>query len=425
MEAQQSDKISVASKRSSRSSTASSSSLIRARAKAEAARTHLAFAEQEAKAKIERAAKEAEHQKEKADREATYQLEKAKKDVELEALTIRREAAMAEAEAAVWEAADGMEKYMLVDEVGPSEEDKMRRTKEYITSHFDPHSYKGHPSNDPPAQPAIKATQSTCQPPDLYVPPGVKIENQAPHGESDQQRGSKVNHTDSNRSAQPFYPQRAPTAPYTGPMVEHLAQYLARRDLVSSSLYQFDDQPEHYRAWQSSYISASQGLGLTATEELDLMTKWLGKESGNHVKRLRSVYITNPVIALTKAWERLQECYAAPEIIEKALFDRLDNFPRVSAKEQTKLRELADLLMEVQCAKEDGYLPALSYLDTARGIEPIVGKLPYGLQEKWISVGSKHKEENRGRFPPFEFFSKFVCSEARKRNDPSFARVKY
>ena len=189
-------------------------------------------------------------------------------------------------------------------------------------------------------------------------------------------------------------------------MVEHLAQYLARRDLVSSSLYQFDDQPEHYRAWQSSYISATQGLGLTATEELDLMTKWLGKESGNHV---------------TKAWERLQECYAAPEIIEKALFDRLDNFPRVSAKEQTKLQELADLLMEVQCAKEDGYLPALSYLDTARGIEPIVGKLPYGLQEKWILVGSKHKEENRGRFPPFEFFSKFVCSEARKRNDPSFA----
>jgi hypothetical protein len=140
MEAQQSDKISVASKRSSRSSTASSSSLIRARAKAEAARTHLAFAEQEAKAKIERAAKEAEHQKEKADREATYQLEKAKKDVELEALTIRREAAMAEAEAAVWEAADGMEKYMLVDEVGPSEEDKMRRTKEYIRVFFCPYT---------------------------------------------------------------------------------------------------------------------------------------------------------------------------------------------------------------------------------------------------------------------------------------------
>ncbi|KAI7804924.1 hypothetical protein IRJ41_023810 [Triplophysa rosa] len=421
MEAKRSDKISVASKRSLRSSAASTSSLTRARAKVEAARTRLAFAEQEAKAKIERAAKEADHQREKADREATYQLEKTKKDAELEALTIRREAAIAEAEAAVWEAADATENYVVLNEVGPSEEDKMERTEEYITSHFNPQLYKGHLSTYSPAQAAIKASQSPSQPPGVYVPPSVKIENQAPHGESDRQRDSTMSHTNSNRSTQPFYPQGAPTASHSGPTTEHLAQYLARRDLVSSSLYQFDDQPEHYRAWQSSYNSATQGLGLTATEELDLMTKWLGRESSNHVKRLRSVYITNPFIALRKAWERLQECYAAPEIIEKALFERLDNFPRVSGKEQVKLRELADLLMEVQCAKEDGYLPALSYLDTARGIEPIVAKLPYGLQEKWISVGSKHKEENRGQFPPFEFFNKFVCSEARKRNDPSFA----
>ncbi|XP_051244002.1 uncharacterized protein LOC127356365 [Dicentrarchus labrax] len=321
MEAKQSDKISVASRRSSRSSSASTSSLIRARAKAEAARTRLAFAEQEAKAKIERAAKEAEHQKEKADREATYQLEKAKKDAELEALTIRREAAMAEAEAAVWEAADATENYVLLGEVGPSEEDKMLQTEEYITSHFNPQSYKGHPSTDSPAQAAIKASQSPSQPPGVYVPPSVKIENQAPHGESDRQRDSTMSHTNLNRSSQPFYPQSAPTTSHSGPTTEHLAQYLARRDLVSSSLYQFDDQPEHYRAWQSSYISATQGLGLTATEELDLMTKWLGRESSNHVKRLRSVYITNPFIALTKAWERLQERYAAPEIIEKALLN--------------------------------------------------------------------------------------------------------
>lgn len=190
---------------------------------------------------------------------------------------------------------------------------------------------------------------------------------------------------------------------------------------MSASLYEFDDKPENYRAWQSSYKNATQGLALTATEELDLMTRWLGKESSNQVKRLRSVHVASPDIALRKAWERLQECYAAPEVVKKALFTRLDKFPKVSAKENLKLRELADLLMEVQCAKEDGYFPGLSYLDTARGIEPIVAKLPYGLQEKWISAGSKYKEENGGRFPPFEFFTRFICYEAKKRNDPSFA----
>lgn len=37
-----------------------------------------------------------------------------------------------------------------------------------------------------------------------------------------------------------------------------------------------------------------------------------------------SVHITNPVIAPKKVWERFQECYAAPKIIEKALFNSLD-----------------------------------------------------------------------------------------------------
>lgn len=150
------------------------------------------------------------------------------------------------------------------------------------------------------------------------------------------------------------------------------------------------------------------------------MTKWLGKESSEQVKRLCSVHVGNPQAALRKAWERLRECYAAPEIIEKSMFQRLENFPKISAKDNVKLRDLGDLLMEIQGAKEDGYLTGLTYLDTSRGISPIIEKLPFALQEKWISAGSWYKEQNQGRFPPFEYFSDFVCSEAKKRNDPSF-----
>lgn len=96
------------------------------------------------------------------------------------------------------------------------------------------------------------------------------------------------------------------------------------------------------------------------------MTKWLGKESSNHVKCIRSVHITNPNIALKSVWEQLKECYAALEIIEKSLFKWLENFQNISKMENARLREF-DLLMEVQC-KEDGYLPAISYLNTLRGM---------------------------------------------------------
>ena len=132
------------------------------------------------------------------------------------------------------------------------------------------------------------------------------------------------------------------------------------------------------------------------------------------------MHVNNPNLALDKAWERLRESYAAPEVIERSMFQRLDNFPKISAKDHLKLRELGDLLTEIQGAKEDGYLAGLSYLDTSRGIGPIVDKLPYGLQEKWVSAGSRYKEGNNRRFPPFEYFCNFISYEAKKRNDPSF-----
>ncbi len=204
------------------------------------------------------------------------------------------------------------------------------------------------------------------------------------------------------------------------PPMEEFAKFLARRELVTTGLSKFDDTPESFRAWESSFLSATQGSGLTYSEELDLLIKWLGKESSEHVKRIRSVHVTNPQAALYLSWERLQKCYATPEIVESVLFKRLDSFPRLSVKDNVKLRELSDLLMELQAAKNEGHFPGLSYLDTPRGIKPIVEKLPPGLQEKWLLIGSRYKEEHRVTFLPFSFFVEFAHGQAKARNDPSF-----
>lgn len=94
-------------------------------------------------------------------------------------------------------------------------------------------------------------------------------------------------------------------------------------------------------------------------------------------------------------------------MIENALFKCLDSFPRL--KENIKLRELGDLLIELLSAKEDAYLPGLSYLYTPRGINPIVEKFPLNLQEKWLSVSSKYKEEHRVSFPHWLPPIPFLC----------------
>ena len=92
------------------------------------------------------------------------------------------------------------------------------------------------------------------------------------------------------------------------------------------------------------------------------------------------------------AWQRLNKKYGSPEAIEASLFSRLENFPKIGNKDYPKLQEMADLLTEVKAAKLEGNLPGLSFLDTARGTNPIVEKLPHYLQDKWLTRGSMCKK---------------------------------
>ncbi|KAL4008325.1 hypothetical protein ACER0C_002177 [Sarotherodon galilaeus] len=199
-----------------------------------------------------------------------------------------------------------------------------------------------------------------------------------------------------------------------------LIKYLARNHLVTSGLTTYDDQPINYWAWKTSFQNAIANLDLSAAEELDLLTKHLGKESAEQVNGIKAVNIRNPTTGLYAAWERLDEVYGSPEAVEQALFSKLESFPKLTTKDLQRLRDLADLLSELQAAKEDGYLAGLSYLDTSRGIKPIIEKLPYNLQEKWLYHGTRYKQEHFVSFPPFSVLVNFIRTEAKARTDPSF-----
>lgn len=117
--------------------------------------------------------------------------------------------------------------------------------------------------------------------------------------------------------------------------------------------------------------------------------KWLGIESGNHASRIRSVNVNHPHEGLERVWERLEKCYGSPEAIEGALFSKIENFAKISNKDYWRLRELGDLLIELELAKEDGYLPGLRYLDTSKGVNLILDKLPFNIQENWRTQGTR------------------------------------
>lgn len=105
--------------------------------------------------------------------------------------------------------------------------------------------------------------------------------------------------------------------------------------MVSSGLIQFDDRPENYWAWKTSFQSITHDLNLTHQEELDLLVKWHSPESSTQAKRIRSVQVTSPAKAVDIIRE---DCYSCPEVIEHALLKRLEDFPHVSNKDPHQLR---------------------------------------------------------------------------------------
>jgi len=399
---------------SSRASTrysSTSSSATKAYAKAKAAQAQIAFAE-----------READMMKQKAELEANLLKQKASFDANLHLLQCQRAAAAAEAEASAFEEVEvesGERRQLLDVEEEPLS--PVQRTSEYIQQHTDMFM------QEQSLEPTVVETHERKM--DKQEIPDIK-----PSVFHDIQRNTQPVYKDTkNEPVRDMGP--SDTYPYgiqhtVNPEREYLtelkreqdfARYLIRREMVSAGLLQFDDKPENYWAWKASFLSSTKDLNLSAREELDLLTKWLGAESAEQAKRIRAVHVLNPAAGAVMVWQRLEECYGTPEVIEDAMFKKIENFPRLTNKDNVKLRELSDILLELECAKQDGALPGLAYLDTARGVKQIVEKLPYNIQERWISFGSKYKEDYRVAFPPFSVFSRFVGQQAKIKNDPSFS----
>lgn len=374
------------------------SAAAKARARAEAAKARLSYAEEEINLK----------------------LEKAKLEASMQMLEYKKETAAAIAEAEVLEAAADINSERrscdLVLDSDPLE--TIQRTQQYVADQgkVSETEHQRHESVTPTKSQPFPSSHGVqiCKEEDVHEPRQVRFEHSS--ATPTQNLRSQNDYSGAFPSAYPI----SPNANYGSPNPNDFVRYLARRELVSTGLLQFNDKPQNYRAWKRSFLSATSGLDLTASEEMDLLLKWLGKESKEHAEQIRAIHVNHPGAGLDMIWERLDRTYGSTEAIEDSLFKRIDTFPKVGNRDYTKLTKLSDLLMELLSAKDEGDLPGLSFLDTARGVNPIVQKLPFRLQEKWASAGASYKRREHVPYPPFTFFVEFVSQEASIANDPSF-----
>lgn len=128
---------------------------------------------------------------------------------------------------------------------------------------------------------------------------------------------------------------------------QNLAKFLIRSQLVFSGLTRLDDQPENFLNWKSAFTSVVNGLDLQAHEQTDLLIKWLSPESSQQARRMKSANIKHPVVGLSLIWKRREELYGAPEAIEKTLFAKIDNFPKLSHRDNSESWEICCLSLKL------------------------------------------------------------------------------
>jgi hypothetical protein len=204
-------------------------------------------------------------------------------------------------------------------------------------------------------------------------------------------------------------------------MMKSYIEFMARRELIANKIEKFDNNPENFHTWKSSFKNMTNNINITPSEELSLIMEYTTNDSKRLVQKLRNAYMANPEKGVAEVWTKLGERYGSNVVLTKAHLDKLTNFPKIGFKDNKKLQDFGDLLLELQCAKEDGHLQGLRILDEPIYLRPVLTKLPGDIQSRWQRYAFRYKRDHKVDHPPFAEFSKFIQDVSLERNDPNLA----
>ena len=86
-----------------------------------------------------------------------------------------------------------------------------------------------------------------------------------------------------------------------------------------------------------------------------------------------------------------------------------------------RLYEISDVLNEINSVMSiPKYAAVFAYFNTSVGINPVIQKLPVGIQNNWRDRAISYKKQSNTVFPAFSFFCTFIQEMASTFNDPGF-----
>ncbi|XP_071964267.1 uncharacterized protein [Antedon mediterranea] len=175
----------------------------------------------------------------------------------------------------------------------------------------------------------------------------------------------------------------------------------------------FNGDPLKFPTWLAAFNSLVEAKTCSNYERLSLLAQHLAGEP----KALVANYLLlQTEEAYVQAKNELKRRYGHPSVVATALITKLNEWPKISAKDNTALRKFSDFICEVAAAKMT--ISDLGVLDYPQENMKLVSKLPYYLENKWRSIVSASMDTST--FPSLERFSEFLKAKAKEANIPMF-----
>ncbi|XP_067279675.1 uncharacterized protein [Pseudorasbora parva] len=158
--------------------------------------------------------------------------------------------------------------------------------------------------------------------------------------------------------------------------------------------------------WKASFMSLIDRKGISAAEKLYYLKKYV---SGSAHKYLEGTFYRNDEEAYKDAWNKLNQRYGQPFVIQRAFREKLSKWPRIQSKDAEGLRTFSDFLNA--CLQAIPHVKGLEILNDCEENQKLVQKLPDWAASRWNRQVTTSLMDGK-EFPSFQEFVKFMSTEA-------------
>ncbi len=217
------------------------------------------------------------------------------------------------------------------------------------------------------------------------------------------------------------FPIQCPTNITTTPRppksdISYLAQAvqdsIALNRLPTTEPSVFNGDPIQFIEWKAAFVSLIDGKAISSADKLHYLKRYVG---GPARKSLDGIFYRNDEEAYNDAWNKLNQRYGQPFVIQKSFREKLAKWPKIQPRDAEGFREFSDFLDA--CHQAMPHVKGLEILNDCDENQKLVHKLPDWAAARWNCQVTQTLIQTRD-FPKFIDFVTFMSMEAEINCNP-------